>query len=210
MFGPLAGLQRRLLLVDESLCRAFRFARISNRWSSSPTRFPAASLFPSHVTPPLLSPAECSALKQLSFGSRSLPQTNLLLLEELPALEEFRVGDAACASVSWLHLSLPQLTSFLVGRNAFTALKELTFTNLPVLQQFAAGDGSFAGATLIVLCRSPRSLSHRSAAAVRVIRGRTRRVPAYDASHPREWACGCGVTQRCRCCVASAAETGPS
>ena len=29
MFGPLAGLQRRLLLVDESLCRAFRFVRLS-------------------------------------------------------------------------------------------------------------------------------------------------------------------------------------
>ena len=29
MFGPLAGLQRRLLLVDESLCRAFHFVRLS-------------------------------------------------------------------------------------------------------------------------------------------------------------------------------------
>ena len=66
-------------------------------------------------------------MKQLSFGSRSLPQTNLLLLEELPALEEFRVGDAACASVSWLRLSLPQLTSFLVGGNAFTVFTKVTF-----------------------------------------------------------------------------------
>lgn len=149
-------------------------------------------------------------MEKLHIGNHSLPVVTTLTLEELPMLQDFLADSDVCASVSWLRLSLPQLKTFLVGDNSFVAVKELSLMSLQSLEHFSTGDGSFAGATLTILCRSRIGFSHRPASPVYVVRGGSRWISSHDASHSREWALRSGLTQRCRSCSNSGVATGPS